>query len=320
MGKTILVTGASGFMGQAVVPGLLDKGHTVYGLSRHPPKGRYGSQFIPVAGDVTSYNLGLSKWPAAGGPAAGVDAVLHMAAMLDLTERHRERVWGVNVGGTRNVVDFCKTHGIARLFFVSTAYTKSRNTYERSKEAADEVVALSGLRTTILKPGILIGHSRLHGLPPPGNFYTVVAAVDRVKRWIERRTGLPQLKLTIRLPGDPDGKLNLIPIDTAAEEIVRIVDQDLEGTFYITNPEPPSLGWVSSGPLSEAAGADIRVVWAFSPNSAEKLVHRLIRPLLPYLEGDTLPSSLGSDPPAACFPLDERFLVDSIRLFLKGRR
>ena len=313
MGKTILVTGASGFLGQAVVPGLLGKGHTVYALLRHPPKKPYPDHFIPLAGDVINYNLGIARIDS-------LDAVLHMAAVLDLTERDRDRVWHVNVGGTHNVVEFCRTHGIDRLFFVSTAYTRGRNTYEKSKEAADRDVERSSLRTTIFKLGILIGDSRLHGLPPPGNFYTVVAAVDRVKRWLERKAGLPPLRLTVRLPGDPDGQLNLIPGDRAAEEIARIVDRDLEGTFHITNPRPPTLGWVTTGPLSEAAGADIRVEKDFTPNPAEKLVHRLIRPLLPYLEGETLPSSLDGDPPAAGFPLDEQFLAESIRLFLKGRR
>ena len=225
----VLVTGASGFLGQAVVPRLLEKGCTVHALSRHPLSNSDG--VVPLAGDITKPNLGLASCP------DGIEAVLHMAALLDLTERHRDRVWEVNVTGTQNVLEFCSRHRVHRLFFVSTAYTKGRNTYERSKARAESMVMQSGLHTTILKPSILIGDSQMHGLPPPGNFYTVTSAVDRVKRWVETTAGLPQLKLTIRLPGNPEGELNLIPVDRAAEGIVEAVVQDKACLLY-TSPSP----------------------------------------------------------------------------------
>lgn len=47
--STVLVTGASGFIGKMLVSKLLAKGHQIYALSRHPPRDK---NLVPVIGDI----------------------------------------------------------------------------------------------------------------------------------------------------------------------------------------------------------------------------------------------------------------------------
>jgi UDP-glucose 4-epimerase len=116
-----LVTGGAGYVGSVVAAQLLDAGHDVVvldDLSRGHAKA-----IPPGAGHVA---VSLNDGDALDEPlAAGFDAVLHFAALSLVAEsvEHPERYWSNNVGGTRNLLDAMRAHGVQRLVFSSTAAT-----------------------------------------------------------------------------------------------------------------------------------------------------------------------------------------------------
>ncbi len=143
----ILVTGASGFLGSALIPRLLKKGHKVYGLSRHPPEP--AKNLVPLEGDILKPELGLDGVP------WDIHAVHHLAAIHRLGEDKDGSIWRTNVEGTQNIIDICEKHRIPRLFFCSSAYTDGRNVYERSKAMCERMLEESAVpKVTIFKPSL----------------------------------------------------------------------------------------------------------------------------------------------------------------------
>ncbi len=106
-----LVIGGSGFLGQALVRGLQQAGVTgvhSLDLSPHPDP------------NVESF-VGDMRIPDQIAPAfMGVDTVFHTAALVDWGPRSRERLFAVNVQGTRNVIAACQAQGISQLVFTSS--------------------------------------------------------------------------------------------------------------------------------------------------------------------------------------------------------
>jgi nucleoside-diphosphate-sugar epimerase len=99
--KTILVTGGAGSVGREVVILLATRGHRVrvYDL----PACDFGP-LAHVAG-VEILTGDIRDRDALLGAAEGVDAVIHLAALLPPnSERSREATMDINVGGTANVV------------------------------------------------------------------------------------------------------------------------------------------------------------------------------------------------------------------------
>ncbi len=309
--STILVTGGSGFVGQSLIPELLEKGHKIYSLYRkHPesyPPSWVTPRLIPLHGDITQSDLGLEKVP------KDIDAVIHCAALLNFRPRDKERLYETNYQGTVNLLEWMKEHKITRLFHLSTAYLFDHNDYETSKRMAEEVVShYPEIKTTILRPSIIIGDSKVQGIPPLSGFYSGVAVIDHAKRWFEQKSGLPPLRTQIRIYGSPAARLNLIPVDIVVENIIDIITQDITGTFQLTHPDPPTLESLER-PISEAIGADIKFVPQFKPNLLERVISMSLKELFPYLKGcDLLPSDI------ECPPLDSVFLEKSIKAFLKG--
>lgn len=269
-----LVTGATGQLGRELVPRLLALGHKLTLVARDPAKAGRLFPGVPAArGDVRLEGFGL-----AGGQR--YDALWHLAGEINLGSSRDETVQATNYGGTVNALEFCRRNTVPRLFYAGTAYTeKSRNSYEKSKKAAEELLEGSGLPgLTVFKLGILVSPEAQQA--PEGALYQFVnglaLALDRSG---ER---------ALRIKGDPGARLNLLHCDAAAAFMASAPGP---GKFWVTHPDPVSLAELAAE-VSAALGADIRFEKDFTMTRGEALLHRLVRPFLPYLLGDSFPSGL----------------------------
>ncbi|HKN01898.1 MAG TPA: SDR family NAD(P)-dependent oxidoreductase [Candidatus Binataceae bacterium] len=117
----ILVTGGSGFIGAALVKGLVREGHTVRVLDDNS---RGAPRRLAEIGDIVEFVAGDVRDPAAVEVAVrGVDEVHHLA-FINGTEffySAPDLVLEVGVKGIVNVIDACRRHGVGRLILASSA-------------------------------------------------------------------------------------------------------------------------------------------------------------------------------------------------------
>ncbi len=118
MESTVLVTGADGLLGSHLVRKLLQRDFRVRTFL-HPGSSSPtldGLDLERIQGDLTLDDDGLSK------AVRGTEYVFHCAAITDMW-CPQERVWQVNDGGTRRVVEACLAGGVRRLVFTGSAST-----------------------------------------------------------------------------------------------------------------------------------------------------------------------------------------------------
>jgi len=304
----ILVTGASGFLGSALIPKLISQGHKVYGLSRHPPIG--SRHLIPIIGDITKPNLGLGEVP------GDIEAIHHIAGIHSLGEDPAASIWNTNVDGTKNVLEFCLRHEVPRLYFTSTAYTWPFNTYGMSKIKNEEDIAVfagkHGIKTTIFKPSIIMGTEEQPYLGHFSQFVSLVIKVHRraesIRRKIEGTLRLPVLEPVFRIQGNAEGTLNLVTVDAVTEAMATISQ---EGIYWLTNPRPPTLTQTSEW-ISEFVLVKIKILPDFKPTPIEARFQKMTAAFEPYLQGDNFRSDLKE-----CPPITREFIHDTIkRIFL----
>lgn len=303
--STILLTGGSGFVASALIPLLIEKGHCVLGLSRHPPIG--SRDLIPIIGDVTKPDLGLDEVP------KDITAIYHLAGIHTLNQEDKDGLlWKTNVDGTRNVLEFCLKHDIPKLIFTSTAYTWPVNPYGLSKieneSAITEFAKEHNIEATILKPSIVMGTAE-H--PYPGHFSRFISAViqthrraELVRRKIEGSLRLPVIEPLFRIKGNPEGKLNLIQIDQVARGIANIEEA---GTFWLTHPDPPTLQQLADW-ISELIMVRMKFEPQFKPTPIEAAFQKMTAAFAPYLQGDNFPSNLPLSP-----PIDKNFIQETTK-------
>ena len=176
-GIRVLVTGASGFLGQHLVRTLIDRGAEVVALLRNPEAGgwpRFRSREPDRAGRVTLLRGDLLDEAAVIRAAAGAEIVFHLAGRGGGGGSFRTFT-DANVIGTCNVLAACTAQAVARLLFVSTAAvygTKARaaldeshprrghSIYAASKIGAEALVtayAETGAWAATLRPSNIYG-------------------------------------------------------------------------------------------------------------------------------------------------------------------
>lgn len=148
MNATILLTGATGFLGSRLIPELVRGGATVVCLARSqkgvpamdrirsllegmcPPDelGDIMAQVSIAEGDVAQPGLGMDAQQYRS-LQRSVDVVFHCAAMTTFAPEQAARQWTVNVDGTDNMVRFALDSRAAEQFhYVSTAYVAGDRT------------------------------------------------------------------------------------------------------------------------------------------------------------------------------------------------
>ncbi len=136
----IAVTGANGFVGQALVRQLAASGHQVLAYVRNP------GSFVRINGvtTVAAPELGLHvDWRFR--PEQGIDVVVHVAArvhvMQDSSVDPLSEFRKVNVEGTVNLAQQAARAGVRRLIFLSSIKVNGVFTEEGKPFTADDVPA-----------------------------------------------------------------------------------------------------------------------------------------------------------------------------------
>ena len=160
----VLVTGGTGYLGQAIVRALAARGHQPIVLARRATSSaaRLPPAATPIDADVRDRDALLAA-------ARGVDAVCHAAALVSMWSPDRADFDRINVGGLEAVIDLCSTLRIPRLVYTSSflalpprgaTRALEANDYQRSKVRAREcarAAAARGVPIVTLVPGVIYG-------------------------------------------------------------------------------------------------------------------------------------------------------------------
>ena len=176
----VFLTGATGFIGQHLVRGLLDAGYRVRILHR-PASDLSALAGLPLERVQGAVEDGTSLQ----GAVDGCDGVIHLAGQFSLWPQDYPQLFRANVQGTANVLAAAAAAGRPRFVYVSSAGAIGLNTspepldegavfngerwhlpYHRSKHLAEQRVLQAvgeGLPAVIVNPSLVIGPGD-HGL------------------------------------------------------------------------------------------------------------------------------------------------------------
>ena len=148
----ILVTGATNFVGRAVVRGLTRRGYQVCCLVE---PSRF-EQDLPTDVTFSVISASLDDLPALQKAVGGVDVVIHLTRE---EERPRERSLNDHAEGTRNLVRAASEGGVSRFIYLSRLGATPASAYPlfRMKGQAESTVAESGLAHTNLRSAVIYG-------------------------------------------------------------------------------------------------------------------------------------------------------------------
>ena len=235
---TILVTGATGFVGSAVVRTLLARGEVVRVLVRRP--GDLGQ----VAGLPVEAVAGDLEDPASLAPAVeGCTALFHVAAAYHLFAPDPAVLYRTNVDGTRALVRAAGAAGVRRIVYTSTVATLGLHAdgspadettpaglddmighYKRSKylaeQAVRELIEQGGLPAVIVNPSAPVGPRDAR--PTPTGRMVLAAARGHMPAYVD--TGL-----------------NIVHVDDVAEGHRLALERGRIGERYVLGGQNCSL-------------------------------------------------------------------------------
>lgn len=230
----VLLTGASGFVGSAVLRALLRDGFQVRALVRR------SSPYQDLAARGVKFVEGDLRESASLAPAcAGCRYLFHVAADYRLALWDRAGVHATNVTGTRNLMEAAIRAGIERVVYTSSVATlepqqdgapadetaslpvgRAIGAYKQSKVIAEQLVVdmirKKGLPAIIVNPSTPVGPRDIR--PTPTGKIIVAAASGKIPAFVD--TGL-----------------NIVHVDDVASGHLAALRQGRIGERYILGGE-----------------------------------------------------------------------------------
>ena len=240
----LAVTGGTGFVGSALLDLAVRNGVAVRALAR--------SEQPPRAG-VTWVRGDLADEAALARLVTDTRAVLHLAGVVSAPDPAGFHAG--NVAGTEALVHAARAAGVARFVFVSSlsAREPALSAYGRSKFHAEELVQVSGLDWTIVRPPAIYGPRDREMLE-----------LFKAARW-----GV--------VPMPPAGRASMIHVNDLARLLLALVPSGPAVSQRLFEPDDGRAGGWSHREMAQAIGAAVgrRVRVPHLPAGALRLAARL---------------------------------------------
>jgi nucleoside-diphosphate-sugar epimerase len=271
--KYLLLTGATGLLGQYLVRDMLQRGIRLALIVRGQSKltaqqrleqtmqmwerelGKPLPRPVVIEGDITKPGLDLtpawSQWIR-----RHCDKALHCAASLTFHQQGEEP-WRTNVDGTRNFLDLCQVSGIDEMHYISTAYVcghrdnkvmeddldvgqDHRNDYEKSKFQAEQMVREHGFRDlTVYRPVVITGDAITGYTSTYHGTYLYMKLAKLLSQYVDPdENGNRHVPIRWGLTGEE--RRNITPVDWNSEIICRLYENPAaHGRTYHMAPQEP---------------------------------------------------------------------------------
>ena len=149
MTRTVLVTGASGFIGSHLTRALVDAGHDVRAMTRHPDD--YSGAGTPVFGDVFDAESVAAALD-------GVDAAYYLVHSLDSADfEEKDADAALTFGGA------AAQAGVEQLVYLGGLGVDDGelSAHLRSRRQVEQLLAVAGVPVTVLRAAVVVGHGSL---------------------------------------------------------------------------------------------------------------------------------------------------------------
>ena len=253
MAQTVLITGATGFVGQGLVAHLRGEGRQIRLASR--ASGGADSVAIGEIGPDTDWSRALE----------GIDTVIHLAGRAHVMAKDRDalaRFRTVNAGGTRRLAEQAEQAGVRRFVLISSVKAAADTTGEHAIQESEPanprtpygISKLEGEQalweTARTMDAVVLRPPLVYGPGVRANFRALLRLVD---------SGLPLPLGGVRNRRSMIARDNLVSAIAAATTASGAPGK----TFYVTEGPPLSTPTLIRG-LARALGKPARLM-SFSP-------------------------------------------------------
>jgi NADH dehydrogenase len=196
----VFVTGATGFVGSAVLRQLVVAGHEVRALVRPGSAGK-----LVVQDGIETHPGDVTEAASLAGAMTDCDAIIHLVGIIREFPAKGITFERLHVEATSHVLAAAELQGVKRYLHMSSNGTGPTGTtgYHRTKWQAEQAVRESTLAWTILRPSLIFGKG--------GEFVTMLADL------IRKMPAVPVI-------GDGQYRMQPVAVDQVAESFVRALE------------------------------------------------------------------------------------------------
>jgi thioester reductase-like protein/predicted lipid carrier protein YhbT len=357
--RSVLLTGATGFLGQYLLCDLLSRGYSVAVLVRDSRQSsasdrigeilafwneRLGRQLSPptiLAGDLGQPGLGLTTadrhWLG-----RNCHAVLHSAASVSFRESPGGEPWQTNVRGLQTLLDVCLAVGLTEWHHVSTAFVCGRRTgdireeeldagqsfhncYEESKFQGEKLLrGTEALNATFYRPSVIVGDS----LTGHTTSYTgLYRFLEMAAKLCALHASESNAHVPLRLPLSGSETWNLVTVDWVSRAIVELfLRPECHGrTYHLVSPTPVPTKMLRDVGASELNMQGVEFGGSSKlahPSRLEELFFAGIEEYWPYLNGNPIFSTMNTTAflPHLPLPVFDRPLLERLIRYASAQR